>query len=235
MMLEVSGLNVYYGGIHALQEVSFGIQREEIVTLIGANGAGKSTTLNALSGLVPIARGTIRLNDEDLTNAPAHRIVARGISQAPEGRRIFADMTIEENLLLGAFARRDRAGINADKEHIYETFPRLAERRRQWGGTLSGGEQQMLAIGRALMARPSLLLLDEPSLGLAPLLVQDIFRIIQGLNAEGRTILLVEQNARQALRIAHRGYVMETGRIVKSDTAANLLEDEDIRRAYLGE
>jgi branched-chain amino acid transport system ATP-binding protein len=234
-MLTVENLSVYYGGIHALQNVSFHVEEGEIVTLLGANGAGKSTTLRALSGLVPVAEGTITFRGQDLTRHPPHEIVARGLSQVPEGRRIFAHLSVEENLLLGGYARRDPAGLRADLEHVYATFPRLAERRKQSGGTLSGGEQQMLAIGRALMARPALLLLDEPSLGLAPFLVREIFGIIQRLNGEGRTILLVEQNAQQALKIAHRGYVLETGRIVKSDTAAHLLEDEDVRRAYLGE
>jgi len=234
-MLQVSNLNVFYGGIHALQDVSFEIQEGEIVTLIGANGAGKSTTLKALSGLVPVARGTVKFKGEDLTHAPPHRMVERGLSQAPEGRRILAPLSVEENLLLGAYTRRDPAGVRQDLAEIYRLFPRLAERRRQLGGTLSGGEQQMLAIGRALMSRPTLLLLDEPSLGLAPRLVQDIFGIIQQLNAAGRTILLVEQNAQQALKIAHRGYVMETGRIVLTDTGERLLENEGVRKAYLGE
>lgn len=234
-MLTVQNLSIYYGGIHALKNVSFHVEEGEIVTLLGANGAGKSTTLRALSGLVPVAEGSITFRGRDLTRHPPHEIVAQGLSHVPEGRHLFAHMSVEENLLLGGYVRRDAAGLRADLEHVYETFPRLAERRKQFAGTLSGGEQQMLAIGRALMARPALLLLDEPSLGLAPFLVRDIFGIIQRLNGEGRTILLVEQNAQQALKIAHRGYVMETGRIVKSDTATNLLHDEDVRRAYLGE
>ena len=233
-LLAVDHLNVFYGGIHALRDVSFTVAAGEIVTLIGANGAGKSSTLRCLSGLVPAAPGSrITFDGRELTNQPAHEIVAAGISQSPEGRRIFANMTVEENLQLGAFARRSVS--RDDVAHVYELFPRLAERRRQSGGTLSGGEQQMLAIGRALMARPRLLLLDEPSLGLAPLLVRDIFAIISRLNREaGVSILLVEQNARMALACAQRGYVLETGRVILTDDSASLLANDEVRRAYLG-
>ncbi len=235
MLLQVDHLNVYYGGIHALQDVSFAVAPGEIVALIGANGAGKSSTLRCLSGIVPAAPGSrIVFDGHDLTNQPAHEIVAAGISQSPEGRRIFANMTVEENLQLGAFAHGQAS--RGDLDYVYGLFPRLAERRHQSGGTLSGGEQQMLAIGRALMAKPRLLLLDEPSLGLAPLLVREIFRIILEISQrDGVTILLVEQNANLALASSQRGYVLETGRITLSDTAANLLANDEVRAAYLGE
>ncbi|MBI2298974.1 MAG: ABC transporter ATP-binding protein [Armatimonadetes bacterium] len=234
-MLTVDNLHVYYGGIHAVQGISFSIESGAIATLIGANGAGKSSTLRALSGIVPAAPGSrICFDGQDITNAPPHLIVAAGLCQVPEGRRIFASMSVEENLLLGAFARENVS--RAELDHVYTLFPILAERRAQSGGTLSGGEQQMLAIGRALMARPRLLLLDEPSLGLAPLLVSEIFRILAGLNqTDGVTILLVEQNARKALATAQHGYVLETGRVTLSGPCAELLADEGVRRAYLGE
>jgi branched-chain amino acid transport system ATP-binding protein len=234
-LLTVENLHVYYGGIHALQGISFAIERGAIATLIGANGAGKSSILRCVSGLVPAAAGSrVVFDGRDITNAPAHEIVAAGLCHAPEGRRIFAQMSVEENLLLGAFAQ---ARVDPERlEHVYGLFPRLAERRRQSGGTLSGGEQQMLAIGRALMARPRLLLLDEPSLGLAPMLVRDIFAIIARINQDdGVTILLVEQNANLALATASRGYVLETGRIILEDSCERLLRDEKVRQAYLGE
>ncbi|NUP99182.1 MAG: ABC transporter ATP-binding protein [Armatimonadetes bacterium] len=234
-LLVVEQLNVYYGGIHALHDVSFEIHPGEIVTLIGANGAGKSSTLRCISGIVPAASGSrVIFDGRDITNLPPHEIVAAGVCQSPEGRRIFARMSVEENLLLGAFARRDYP--RAELDRVYQLFPRLAERRAQSGGTLSGGEQQMLAIGRALMARPRLLLLDEPSLGLAPLLVRDIFAIIADINQqEDVTILLVEQNANLALATAQRGYVLETGRITLHDRCDQLLANDEVRRAYLGE
>ncbi len=234
-LLLVERLNVYYGGIHALKDVSFHIMPGEMVTLIGANGAGKSSTLRCLSGVVPAAPGSrIEFDGQDITNQPPHAIVAAGICQAPEGRRIFAAMTVEENLCLGAFARR--AVPRAELDRVYELFPILAERRHQSGGTLSGGEQQMLAIGRALMAGPRLLLLDEPSLGLAPLLVRGIFDIIATIRREqGVTILLVEQNANLALATAQRGYVLETGTVTLSDRCDRLLANDEVRRAYLGE
>lgn len=233
-LLGVEHLNVYYGGIHALHEVAFHIQRGEIVTLIGANGAGKSSALRAISGIAAAAPGSrITFDGEDITNAPPHRIVSAGVSQSPEGRRIFASMSVEENLALGTFARQKVA--RSEFERVYELFPVLAERRNQSGGTLSGGEQQMLAIGRALLAKPRLLLLDEPSLGLAPLLVREIFSIIQTINEQdGVTILLVEQNARMALSHARRGYVLESGRVTLHDTCDRLLADEQVRQAYLG-
>jgi len=205
------------------------------VTLIGGNGAGKSTTLRAISGLVTATSGAIRFKGEDISRLPPDQIVRRGIAQAPEGRRLFPRMTVVENLEMGAFARRDRDGVTSDFERTYTLFPRLRERRKQLAGTLSGGEQQMLAIGRALMTRPRLLLLDEPSMGLSPILVEQIFGIVQAINQDGTTILLIEQNAHQALTVANRGYVIETGRIVHSDTAAALLASDEVRRAYLGE
>jgi branched-chain amino acid transport system ATP-binding protein len=235
-MLTISDLHIYYGAICALRGVSLDVQEGEIVTMIGANGAGKSTTIRATSGLVRPRQGEIMFEGKPLHQLPPHEIVMLGVGQAPEGRRVFANMTVRENLELGAYTRHQRpAEVKSDMEHVFALFPRLKEREAQSGGTLSGGEQQMLAIGRALMARPRLLLLDEPSLGLAPFLVRNIFRIIQDINQQGVTILLVEQNANQALRIAHRGYVLETGRVVLADTAANLLQNDSVRRAYLGE
>jgi len=234
-MLTLENVEVSYGAIKALQNVSLEIAAGEIVTLIGANGAGKSTTLRAISGLVPIQRGRILFDGTEITNKPADQIVQQGIGHSPEGRRIFANMSVRENLELGAYTRRDRAGIAEDLERSLSLFPRLCERIGQNAGTLSGGEQQMLAMARALMARPRLLLLDEPSLGLAPFLVRDIFRIIKDINAQGTTVLLVEQNAHLALGIAHRGYVLETGHIVMAGEAKALLANEDIKKAYLGE
>ena len=233
-MLTVEGLDVYYGAVHALKGVSIEARDGEIVTLIGANGAGKTTLLRALSGVVPSRAGRITFDGRDLTKLPPHRIVALGISQSPEGRMVFANLSVEDNLELGAYRRNDRAEIRADRDAIYHLFPRLLERRRQSAGTLSGGEQQMLAIARALMSRPKLLLLDEPSLGLAPLLVREIFRTIAEINARGVTVLLVEQNAHMALSIAGRGYVLETGRVQIEDRAAQLLQNEDVKKAYLG-
>jgi branched-chain amino acid transport system ATP-binding protein len=233
-MLEVRDVHAYYGNIHALKGVSLTVDAGEIVTLLGANGAGKSTTLNTICGLLKPRSGEILLEWQAIHTLPAHEIVGLGVAQSPEGRRIFARLTVQENLEMGAFLRDDRPGIRQDMEHVFSLFPRLKERRKQLGGTLSGGEQQMLAMGRALMAHPRLLLLDEPSMGLAPLLVEEIFRVVQHLNAEGTTILLVEQNALMALSVAHRGYVLETGRVVLEGTAAELRENPEVRRAYLG-
>jgi len=233
-MLEVKNLDVHYGVIHAIKNVSLTVNDGEIVTLIGANGAGKTTTLRTISGLKRPTNGTIMLDGEDITNTSARERVARGISHVPEGRHIFPTMTVLENLELGAYLRHDKKGIAADLEMVYNIFPILKERRKQAAGTLSGGEQQMLAIGRALMSRPRILFLDEPSMGLAPLLVLEIFRIIKEINASGTTILLVEQNASMALQIANRAYVMETGSIVLTDTGTELLKSEDIKKAYLG-
>jgi len=235
-MLELHDLHAYYGNIHALKGVSMYIDQGEIVTLIGSNGAGKSTTIRSISGLVPPSRrGEIILDGKRIDHVPAHQIVGMGIAQAPEGRRIFPRLTVQENLEMGAFHRRDGADIRQDINWVYTLFPRLKERTRQQGGTLSGGEQQMLAIGRALMARPRLLLLDEPSMGLAPILVEAIFQTIQDINKQGTTVLLVEQNALMALEVAHRGYVMQTGHIVLHDTAQHLQANEMVRKAYLGE
>ena len=235
-MLTISNLQVYYGAIRALEGISMEVNQGEIVTMIGANGAGKSTTIRSISGLVKPSHGEIVYEGKPLHRMKAHEIVALGVGQSPEGRRVFANMTVRENLDLGAYTRfKHRAEVQADMERIFTLFPRLKEREAQSAGTLSGGEQQMLAIGRALMARPRLLLLDEPSLGLAPFLVQSIFHIIRDINQQGVTILLVEQNANQALRIAHRGYVLETGRVVLADSATNLLQNDSVRKAYLGE
>ena len=233
-MLEVKGIDTYYGNIQALRDVSLRVDDGEIVTLIGANGAGKSTTLMTICGINRSRKGEILWNGEPIHELPPHEIVRLGISQVPEGRLIFPDLSVRENLDLGAFLRNDVQGIKEDMDYVFDLFPILAQRRKQTGGTLSGGDQQMLAISRALMARPKLLLLDEPSLGLAPIIIQQIFQIIQRVNANGTTVFLVEQNANQALRIAHRGYVMENGRIVTSDSAENLLKSEDVRSAYLG-
>jgi branched-chain amino acid transport system ATP-binding protein len=234
MLLEIDNITLLYGRIQALHGISVGVEQGEIVALIGANGAGKSTTMRAVSGLRPIAGGRIRFNGDDITKLRADLRTIRGISQAPEGRGIFPGMSVLENLEMGAYTRRDTAGIKSDLDRVYGLFPRLKERYKQVGGTLSGGEQQMLTIGRALMARPKLLLLDEPSMGLAPMLIQQIFSIITEINTQGTTILLVEQNAQQALSRAHRAYVLETGRIVKSGTGAELLHDPAVKDAYLG-
>ncbi|HWB52992.1 MAG TPA: ABC transporter ATP-binding protein [Tepidisphaeraceae bacterium] len=234
-MLRIENLHVNYGAIRALHGVSLEIERGEIVTLIGANGAGKTTLLKTISGLIRPADGSIQLDpDIALEHLPAHRIVAHGICQVPEGRQIFPQMTVRENLVLGAYQRKDRAEIQKDVRHAYELFPILEERRQQKAGTLSGGEQQMLAIGRALMARPKLLLLDEPSLGLAPLIVRKIFEIIRQINRAGTTIFLVEQNAHMALNVANRAYVLQTGEIIQSGKAADLLADPQVKEAYLG-
>ena len=234
-MLELKNVETFYGNIQALKSISMDIAEGEIVTLIGANGAGKSTTLMSICGLVPPRKGEIFFQGEPIHDMPPNAIVALGISQVPEGRRIFPHLTVVENLDMGAFLRNDKAEIKRDMDYIFSLFPILAERRHQPGGTLSGGEQQMLAISRALMARPRLLLLDEPSLGLAPLVVKRIFEIIQKINTENKTtVFLVEQNANLALKTAHRGYVMENGRIIMSDAAQNLLTNEEVRRAYLG-
>jgi branched-chain amino acid transport system ATP-binding protein len=233
-MLELKGVRTYYGNIEALKEISLTVSEGEIITLIGANGAGKSTTLMSISGIVPPRFGEIRFLDKPIHHLNPNEIVTLGISQVPEGRRIFPQLTVLENLDMGAFLRKDRADIKKDMDHIFALFPILAERQQQGGGTLSGGEQQMLAISRALMARPRLLLMDEPSLGLAPLIVRVIFDIIKKINEEGTTIFLVEQNAHMALKVAHRGYVMENGRITLEGNAQNLLVNEEVKKAYLG-
>jgi branched-chain amino acid transport system ATP-binding protein len=232
MLLELEDVHVHYGAIAALRGISASVEEGEIVSLLGANGAGKTTTLKTISGVRPLTSGRIRFQGEDLAGVPAHRRVQMGISQAPEGRGIFPGMSVVENLEMGAYARR--GDVSQDFERVFELFPRLEERRKQAGGTLSGGEQQMLAIGRALMAKPKLLLLDEPSLGLAPMLVAQIFKIISEINEQGTTILLVEQNAAQALQRADRAYILETGTVVKSAAADVLLTDESVRAAYLG-
>ncbi|MFH2220089.1 MAG: ABC transporter ATP-binding protein [Pseudomonadota bacterium] len=234
-MLEVENVHAYYGQIHALKDISFTIDKGEIVTLIGANGAGKSTTLKVMSGLLRPRKGTIRLDGEDLTTLPPHQIVTRGMTHVPEGRRIFGQLTVMENLDMGAFTCRDSQRIKTNLDKVFDLFPRLKERRRQVAGTLSGGEQQMLAMGRALMASPQVLLLDEPSMGLAPVLVDSIFDTIRQLHSEGTTILLVEQNARMALQVASRGYVIQTGVMLLSDTAENLRKNEMVRKSYMGE
>ncbi len=233
-MLKLQNVNTFYGNIQALRDVSLNIKQGEIVTLIGANGAGKSTTLMSICGINSVRNGEILFEDEPIHTLKPHEIVKLGVSQVPEGRLIFPDLTVQENIDLGAFLRKDKAEIARDQEYVFSLFPILAERRKQSGGTLSGGEQQMLAISRALMGRPRLLLLDEPSLGLAPIIIRQIFSIIEQVNANGMTVFLVEQNANQALRIAHRGYVMENGRIVKEDTAEALLSSPEVREAYLG-
>ncbi|HJH62941.1 MAG TPA: ABC transporter ATP-binding protein [Firmicutes bacterium] len=232
-MLKVQDINVYYGAIHAIKGVSFDVEEGEVVTLIGANGAGKSTILNTVSGLLHAKTGSIEFLGKSLAGVPAHRIVGQGLALVPEGRRIFLQMTVEENLEMGAFTRPN-AAVGGGIERVYEQFPRLKERRKQIAGTLSGGEQQMLAMGRALMADPKLLMLDEPSMGLAPILVDQIFEIIQRLHQAGTTILLVEQNAQMALSVADRGYVLETGKIVATGTGQDLLRNESVKRAYLG-
>ncbi len=233
-MLEIKDIHVYYGAIHAIKGVSLTVRQGEIVTLIGSNGAGKSTTLRTVSGLLKPKEGDVLFEGESIAGRPAQEIVKAGISQVPEGRRIFANMTVLENLELGAYTRSDADGIEADMNMVFKRFPRLLERKEQAAGTLSGGEQQMLAMGRALMSRPRLLLLDEPSMGLAPLLIREIFSIIADINKTGTTILLVEQNANMALSIAHRAYVLETGRITLSGDAKELAASEEVRKAYLG-
>ncbi|MCQ2447574.1 MAG: ABC transporter ATP-binding protein [Oscillibacter sp.] len=232
-VLKVDDINVYYGSIHAIKGISFEVNEGEIVTLIGANGAGKSTTLNTVSGLLRSRTGSVTFLDQDLGKVPAHKVVTKGLALVPEGRRIFQQMTVQENLDMGAFIRKG-GNIEEDMEMVFDYFPRLKERRWQIAGTLSGGEQQMLAMGRALMSQPKLLMLDEPSMGLAPILVEQIFEIIQNLHKAGKTILLVEQNAQAALSVADRGYVLETGKIVTSGTGAELLASPAIKKAYLG-
>jgi branched-chain amino acid transport system ATP-binding protein len=234
-MLEVSDVHSYYGNIHALNGISLVVRQGEIVTLIGGNGAGKTTTLRTIVGLIAPRHGRVVLDGEDLTHQKPHEIVAKGVAMVPEGRGIFSRLTVTENLDMGAYTRRDRAGVQRDLERVFTIFPRLKERRSQVGGTLSGGEQQMLAIGRALMTHPRLMLLDEPSMGLAPLLVESIFGTIKEINREGTTVLLVEQNALMALSIADRGYVVQTGRIVLHDEANKLRQNEMVRKVYLGE
>ncbi len=234
-LLELNNIHSYYGATHALKGISVHVDEGEIVTLIGANGAGKSTTLNTICGLLHPRRGSITLEGEPIHELPAHEIVMRGVSQAPEGRRVFGRLNVTENLEMGAFARNDKEGIKRDIERVFVLFPRLKERAKQLAGTLSGGEQQMLAIGRSLMASPRLLLLDEPSMGLAPILVETIFDTIREINSQGTTVLLVEQNALMALSIAQRGYVLETGDIVLQDSADALKENDMVRKAYLGE
>lgn len=233
-MLQIKDIDVYYGSIHALKKLSLEVEQGTIVTLIGANGAGKTTTLNTISGILRPKNGAIFYKGNDITKIPPEKIVGQGISQVPEGRRVFPTMTVVENLEMGAYLRRDKKAILADMDMVYARFPRLKERRRQLAGTLSGGEQQMLAIGRALMARPELMLMDEPSMGLAPLLVKEIFSIIKDINEQGTTILLVEQNANMALSIAHKAFVIETGEIVLQGSAEQLLKSEDVKKAYLG-
>jgi branched-chain amino acid transport system ATP-binding protein len=232
-ILQVQDLNVFYGGIHALKGVTFDVNEGEVVSLIGANGAGKTTTLRAVSGIVPY-KGTVTFRGESLSNVPPHLIVTRGMAHSPEGRGVFPNLTVMENLELGAYIRSDKDGIQKDLNHCYELFPRVKERLQQKAGTLSGGEQQMLAMCRALLSRPKLLLLDEPSLGLAPLIVAQIFEIVKKVNSEGTTVLLVEQNARMALKVSHRAYVVETGKITLSGTGQDLLDDKRVIDSYLG-
>jgi branched-chain amino acid transport system ATP-binding protein len=233
-LLELDNVHTYYGNIRALRGVSMHVNRAEIVTLIGSNGAGKSTTLKTISGVLKPRQGEVRFDGRRIDELPAHEIVKLGVAQAPEGRRVFSRMTVFENLLMGAFSRRG-AKLDDDVTRVFDLFPRLQERRSQRAGTLSGGEQQMLAMGRALMAQPKVLLLDEPSMGLSPILTERIFQIITEINAQGTTVLLVEQNALMALNVAHRGYVLQTGQIILADTAANLASNEQVRQAYLGE
>ncbi|TDP91917.1 ABC transporter ATP-binding protein [Labedaea rhizosphaerae] len=233
-LLELIDVSVHYGSIRAVHGISITVEEAEIVTLIGANGAGKSTTMRAVSGIRPLSSGKILFDGQDITKLRADLRVVRGISQAPEGRGVFPGMTVMENLDMGAFTRKDKKGIAADRDRVFDLFPRLAERRTQVGGTMSGGEQQMLAIGRALMANPRVLLLDEPSMGLAPQFIQQIFKIITEINKQGTTVLLVEQNAQQALSRAHRAYVLETGTITREGTGKELLSDESVKAAYLG-
>jgi branched-chain amino acid transport system ATP-binding protein len=233
-LLRAQEVHSYYGNIHALQGINLEVFEGEIVTLLGANGAGKTTTLRTISGLMHPRSGTITFDGGDITTVPAHRLVRRGVGHAPEGRRIFSRMTVLENLQMGAYTRGNKDELGADFERVFALFPRLRERTSQAGGTLSGGEQQMLAIGRALMTHPKLLLLDEPSMGLAPILVEQIFQVIRDIHAQGTTVLVVEQNALMALGIAHRGYILQTGRIVLEDTAANLRQNPEVQKAYLG-
>ena len=234
-ILEVQNLKVNYGVIEAIKGVSFQVEKGEIIALIGANGAGKTTIMHAVNGLLPVKEGKVFLDGEDITNIPAHKLISRGLTQVPEGRRIFQELTVLDNLLLGAYTRKDKKESRATLESVYEKFPILSERNKQIAGPLSGGEQQMLAMGRALMSRPRVLLLDEPSMGLSPLYVNEVFKIIKEINEAGTTVLLVEQNAKKALSVANRAYVLETGRIVLSGDAKELMYDENIKKAYLGE
>lgn len=233
--LEVKDLEVYYGMIQAIKGISFEVNKGEVIALIGANGAGKTTTLHTITGLLSPKKGSVMFEGKDITKIPAHKIVSMGMAHVPEGRRVFADLSVYENLKLGAYTRKDKENLNKDLESIYERFPRLAERKNQSAGTLSGGEQQMLAMGRALMSKPSIILMDEPSMGLSPILVNEIFDIIESISKSGTTVLLVEQNAKKALSIADRAYVLETGKIVTSGKASELLENDSIKKAYLGE
>ncbi len=234
-LLEVKDLQVYYGMIQALKGISFNVDKGEIIALIGANGAGKTTTLQAVTGLLPKKAGTVTLNGTDITKLPPHKIVKMGMAHVPEGRRVFARLTVYQNLNMGAYTKRDKDAFSKNLEMVYEKFPRLKERRNQLAGTLSGGEQQMLAMGRALMSQPGILLMDEPSMGLSPIYVNEIFQIIEEVSASGTTVLLVEQNAKKALSIADRAYVLETGNVVLEGKASDLLNDESIKKAYLGE
>ena len=234
-MLEVKDLEVYYGMLKAIKGISFEVNKGEVIALLGANGAGKTTTLHTITGLLSPKKGSVMFEGKDITKIPAHKIVSMGMAHVPEGRRVFADLSVYENLKLGAYTRKDKENLNKDLESIYERFPRLAERKNQSAGTLSGGEQQMLAMGRALMSKPSIILMDEPSMGLSPILVNEIFDIIESISKSGTTVLLVEQNAKKALSIADRAYVLETGKIVTSGKASELLEDDSIKKAYLGE
>ena len=234
-MLHIENLQVYYGAINAIKGISFDVEQGEIIALIGANGAGKTTILHTISGLVPAKSGSITFNGTELTKTPAHKIVSMGLAHVPEGRRIFQELTVYENLMLGAFTRKDKAEIENTLEEVFKRFPRLEERRTQIAGTLSGGEQQMLAMGRALMSHPSIILMDEPSMGLSPLYVSEIFDIIQSVNESGTTVLLVEQNAKKALSVANRAYVLETGKIVLSGDAHELMNNDSVKKAYLGE
>ncbi len=233
-MLEVRNINVYFGVIRAVKDISFDVERGEVVTLIGANGAGKTTTLHTITGLIQAESGTIKLNDKDITKTPAHKIVSMGMAHVPEGRRVFASLSVYDNLMMGAYTRKDKSEINNSLELVYSKFPRLEERKKQIAGTLSGGEQQMLAMGRSLMSNPSILLMDEPSMGLSPLYVEEIFSTISEIKQSGITVLLVEQNANMALQIADRAYVLETGSITMAGKASDLLNDEGVRKAYLG-
>lgn len=234
-MLTIDKLEVYYGAIHAIKGISFSVEKGEIIALIGANGAGKTTILHTITGLVAAKHGSIQFDGKELTKTPAHKIVSMGMAHVPEGRRVFAQLSVYENLMLGAYTRRDRSEIADSLANVFKRFPRLEERRNQSAGTLSGGEQQMLAMGRALMSKPSIILLDEPSMGLSPLYVNEIFDIIEEINKSGTTVLLVEQNAKKALSIANRAYVLETGKIVLSGDAKQLMNDDSVKKAYLGE
>ena len=234
-LLEIKDLEVYYGAINALKGISFSVEQGEIIALIGANGAGKTTTLHTISGLLPAKNGSVTFHGKELTKTPAHKIVSMGMAHVPEGRRVFAQLSVYENLTLGAYTRKDKAEINESLERVYDRFPRLKERRTQLAGTLSGGEQQMLAMGRALMSKPTIVLMDEPSMGLSPLYVNEIFDIIREINKSGTTVLLVEQNAKKALSIANRAYVLETGTISLSGDAHELMDNDEVKKAYLGE